>query len=155
MKTGSALLVCLTVLFLPGRSIGEKGPEPEEYLLDSVNEYLAETVVAVLGIHDEAGILEEDQLSALTEYLAASVAECGTYRIVPPWDIKKLEKLEKLASGREYFDPEFQLELAAQLGVGLYVSTSITRTADTCTVVSALDSVKRQTQLIAARARGD
>ncbi|MFC1654362.1 hypothetical protein ACFL2F_01040 [Myxococcota bacterium] len=120
-----------------------------------MNEYLAETVVAVFGIHDASNSLDEDLLRPLTEYLAASVAECGTYQLIPPWEIQRLSRLEKIVSGREYFEPEFQIALAAQLKAGMSVSTTITRDADTCTVVSALDDVRQQTQLISARAQGD
>lgn len=35
------------------------------------------------------------------------------------------------------------------------VATTVTRTADTCTVVSTLDDVRQRTQLISARAQGD
>jgi hypothetical protein len=138
MKTGSVLLVCLTILCLPAVSNAAERP-----------------VLVVMGIHDESGSLDEDLLNSLTEYLAASVAECGTYRIVPPWDVQPALLRKKLDAGKECFDPECQLKLAAQLNANLYVSTSITRTADTCTVISALDDVKQQTQLIAARAHGD
>jgi len=154
MKTGIVLTISLALLCLPGRSSGEGRSGLERDLLHSVNEYLAETVVAVMDIQDESSSLDEDLLHSLTEYLAASVAECGTYKIVPPWDIRKLRKMEKMITGRMCLAPECQLKLADHLGAGMYVSATITREADTCTVAAALDDVRRQTQLIAARAKG-
>lgn len=155
MKTGSALLLCVTILCLPSRSSGEGRSALERDLLHSVNEYLTETMVAVMDIQDRSNGLDEELLYSLTEYLAASVAECGTYKIVPPWDIRRLRKMEKMVTGRKCLDPECQLKLAEHLGAGMYVSTTITREADTCTVAAALDDVRSQTQLIAARARGE
>lgn len=153
MKTGIVLTISMALLFLPGRSSGESDLERD--LLHSVDEYLVETVIAVHGINDESNSLDADLLRSLTEYLAATIAECGTYKIVPPWDVQKVLKLEKVFSGEECVDPECQLKLAAHLGAGKYVSTRITRTNDICTVESALDDVRQQTQLIAARAKGD
>ena len=155
MKTGSALLVCLIILCLPVCSFGGSGSNQEADLLNSVNEYLAETVVAVMDIQDGSDRLDEELLHSLTDYLAASVAECGTYKIVPPWNIRKLRNMEKMLTGRKCLDPECQLKLADHLGAGMYVTATITREADTCTVAAALDDVRRQTQLIAARAHGD
>jgi hypothetical protein len=138
MKTGSALLVCLAILCLPVSSIGAE-----------------RQVLVVFDIHDQSNSLDKDLLNSLTEYLAASVAECDNYRLVPPWELKRLWKLESMVSREKCLAPECQLKMAAHLGAGLSVSTTITRTAETCTVVSALDDVRRQNQLIAARAHGD
>lgn len=138
MKTGSALLVYLAIWCLPVSAMGGERP-----------------VLVVFDIHDESNSIDKDLLNSLTEYLAASVAECDTYRLVPPWELKRLWKLESMVSRRECLAPECQLKMAAHLGAGLSVSTTISKTADSCTVVSALDDVRRQNQLIAARASGD
>ena len=138
MKTGSALLVCLAILCQPVSAMGEE-----------------RQVLVAFDIQDESNSLDKDLLNSLTEYLAASVAECDTYRLVPPWELKRLWKLEKMVSGRGCTGAECQLKMALHLGARLSVSTAITRTADTCTVVSTLDDIRQQTRLISARAQGD
>lgn len=138
MKTGSAILVCLAVLCLSFPSSGKQ-----------------RSIVAVFGIHDQGEDFDEELLHSLTEYLAASVAECRAYRLVPPWNLEPILGQKKLDSGSECFDPECQAELAAQLMTDLYISTILTSAADQCTMVSTLHDLERQTQLISARAQGE
>jgi len=138
MKTGSALLVCLTILSLPAVSFGEERP-----------------VVAVFGIHAQGDKIDHELLDSLTEYLTASVAECGTYRFVPPWNIQPALQQKKVESGAGCFDPECQYRLAGELSADLYISTSLTREADKCTVTSTLFDRAERTQLISARSSAD
>lgn len=135
MKTGLALSVSLAILCLPCLSAGND-----------------RSIVAVFGIHDEGKTLDEELLHSLTEYLAASVAECRAYRIVLPW---VLQQAVNQKAGGECFDPECQDKIGRGFGADLSVSTSILRVADKCTVVSALHDLNQQTHLISARARGD
>jgi formylglycine-generating enzyme required for sulfatase activity len=139
MKGGRVMFFVLAALVMggPAQSLAEERP-----------------IVAVFKIQDRGANLSTVLLESLTEYLAASIAEGGVLRVVPPTEIRRLLAEKKKESYRRCYDQKCQIELGRELSAGKSLSASILRFGESCTVTATLYDLKTQATDISAKARG-
>jgi hypothetical protein len=138
MKLAPALLVFTAILFLTPLSQGA-GKRP---------------IVAVFQIQDKDAGLEKRTLSKLTDYLGASISEGGTFRVVPPGDVRRALLQKKKETYKQCYDQKCQIELGRELAANKSLSTSILKIGKRCVVTSQLYDLKTQTTDVSAKAKG-
>ncbi len=108
------------------------------------------SVVAVLGIEDDARSVPGETLSQLTDYLSARSVEVLGWSTLPPAEIRERLRAEKKASYAPCMDDACQIELGKALAADKMLATKLLRLGDVCTVVASLYDLRRESAEAAA-----
>ncbi len=99
------------------------------------------TIVAVFEIEDtrpQKARLSDRERADLTVYLGAILAEGGTYRVVPPEQLKKALSEKKRESYRECFDERCQIEIGREVAAQKTLATRIMQVGQQCGIIATL-----------------
>jgi hypothetical protein len=89
-------------------------------------------IVAVFDI--EAASVNPETLKSLAARINTRVAASGRYQIVPPSEIRRALRKEKIDSYKECYDDACQIELGKELAAEQIISTRISSIAGACQV---------------------
>jgi hypothetical protein len=126
---------------LPGPT--PSGPKPRQ------------PIVAVFQVADAAGRLSEQELSQLTEYLAAELTKTGAYRVVPHKALQDQLVESKKGSYKQCYDEACQIELGKAVAAEKSLATKLLQVGRTCAISSTLYDLKTETAERAASVRTD
>ncbi|NMB74441.1 MAG: tetratricopeptide repeat protein [Myxococcales bacterium] len=104
------------------------------------------TVVAVFEIEDtrpQKARLSDRERADLTVYLGAILAEDGTYRVVPPEQLKKALLDKKRESYRECFDERCQIEIGREVAAQKTLATRIMQVGQQCGIIATLYDLRQ------------
>ncbi|MBN2497821.1 MAG: SEL1-like repeat protein [Deltaproteobacteria bacterium] len=115
----------------------------------------AAEIVAVFDVEARRVALDRDALSALTDYLAARLAESGRFEVVPRSEIKARLTDEKAKTYRSCFDQACQIEIGRELAAEKTLAGQVVRIGKQCVVTVRLYDLKKGTMERAATGKGD
>ncbi|HRY96599.1 MAG TPA: PEGA domain-containing protein [Myxococcota bacterium] len=99
-------------------------------------------LVAVFDMEDRGSGLDPKTRQNLTEFLSASLAECG-FGLVPRDKIKERLVQQKKDSYKPCFEQSCQVELGKELAAQKTLSSQILKIGDTCQVTATLYDLKK------------
>ena len=111
-------------------------------------------IVAVFEIQPRGLDLNRDLLRSLTEYLGTALSERGSYRVVPPGDIRRALTSKALESYKECYDKQCQIELGRELAANKTISSSILKIGKSCVVTCSVYDLQTQTTDLSAKVEG-
>ena len=102
-------------------------------------------VVAVFDVQAKAFKLVQAARSLLTEVLAQEISLGGHFQVMPPGDVERILRLEKVESYKECYDEKCQIDLGRELPASKLLTTVILKLGKKCRVTASLYDLKRQT----------
>ncbi|MBN2494229.1 MAG: formylglycine-generating enzyme family protein [Deltaproteobacteria bacterium] len=111
-------------------------------------------IVAVFRIEDRTRRIRSVTLETLTEHLGNRLGRGGTFKIVPPSEIKRALVSKKTESYRKCYEQSCQIEIGQELAAGKTLSTTMSRIGEICMVGSRLYDLKKMATDTTATAEG-
>jgi hypothetical protein len=110
-------------------------------------------ILAVFDIQDASHGFSEQGMDQLTEYLAASLAKGGAFRVVPRDQLRTRIVQEKTESYKQCFDQSCQIDLGKAVAAQKSLATKILRVGDNCAITATMFDLKTETTEKAASVR--
>jgi len=102
-------------------------------------------IVAVFDVQDTAGIIGEQDVVSLTNYLGSALAQKGEYKIVPRDQLRARLFEEKKGTYRQCYQESCQIELGKALAAQKTLATTLIRVGSKCAVTANLFDLKTET----------
>lgn len=111
-------------------------------------------VVAVFSVRDASSRLKPDEITQLTSYLTARIAEGGRFQVVPQAQLRQVFGEQKAASYEACYDEACQIEIGREVAAQKTLSTEIVQLGQSCAVSATLYDLTRAASELAATERG-
>lgn len=102
-------------------------------------------IVAVFDIENKGANLRKEVLNRLADYLAAKLAETGTFETVPRDQVRERIIALKRESYKECYEQSCQIELGKALAADKSLATTILKIGKMCEVYSTLYDLTKET----------
>jgi hypothetical protein len=135
----SMILAALATTLLAGGSTAQERP-PQK-------------IIAIFLMESRGSPLKGDEISSLTDYMAAKLGEKGEFQIIPRDEIKKHLVAAKKDSYKDCYDSSCQIQIGKELAAEFSISSAVSKVGSQCLIYASVWDLAKSTQIKSATER--